>query len=122
MFSFDEIIEQSNGLFIRGIYDVIRCYKSHCGTSIELSKEVFIETLRYIILNDIGVLEFRDWVENNEELKKSDLDVQLLYIYKSFPTEYDESIPEKDIENLWWYVACPVDIGWKMEDGSYWFS
>lgn len=122
MFNFNEIIDRSNGLFIRVIYDTIRCYEKHCGTPIELSKEIFIETLRYIILNDIGVLEFRDWVENREELTNSDLDTQLSYIYQSFPTEYNEDIPEKDIENLWWYAACPVDIGWKQKDGSYWFS
>lgn len=122
MFNFDEIIESSNGLFIRAIYDTIRCYDTHCGTPIELSKEIFIETLRYIILNDIGILAFRDWVENREELINSDLDTQLSYIYQSFPTEYDEDIPEKDIENLWWYTACPVDIGWKQKNGSYWFS
>ncbi|WP_110890453.1 MULTISPECIES: DUF596 domain-containing protein [Rodentibacter] len=44
------------------------------------------------------------------------------YLYHSFPTSYDEHEPEKDIENLWWYVNCPVDIGWLQPNGTYWFS
>ncbi|WP_143411974.1 hypothetical protein [Canicola haemoglobinophilus] len=87
----------------------------------DFTKREFVECVKYIINSKQGVIKFREWVENYELLDKSNLDLQLDYIYKSFPKEYDENIPEKDIDNLWWYIGCPVDIGWLQDDGTYWF-
>ena len=57
-----------------------------------------------------------------QELDNADIKTQLDFIYNSFPTEYDENIIKKDIDNLWWHCCCPVEVGWLQEDGSYWFG
>lgn len=122
MLNINEVIEISFNYNIRSIYDNIRNYNGNNDIPIEDSKCIFIDTIRYLVSKKIGILKFREWVDNHHNLDISDLEYQIDYISRSFPDEYDENIPEKDIDNLWWYVGCPVDIGWLQPDGSYWFS
>ena len=71
-----------------------------------------------ILVFDLSVVDD----EKKQELDNADIQTQLAFIYNSFPTEYDENIMEKDIDNLWCYCCCPAEIGWLREDGGYYFS
>ena len=71
-----------------------------------------------ILVFDLSVVDDK----KKQELDNADIQTQLAFIYNSFPTEYDENIMEKDIDNLWWYCCCPAEIGWLREDGGYYFS
>lgn len=35
-----------------------------------------------------------------------------------WPDEYDPEIPEKDINNLWWWTVAPAGIIWVYPDGT----
>ncbi|OOF46830.1 DUF596 domain-containing protein [Rodentibacter trehalosifermentans] len=121
--NYEYVISESKFKNINAIYFSLQEELCSNGVSdYDILKSEFIKFIRYIVNSKIAVIEFRTWVDIHEQLDNSDLETQLSYIYKSFPTEYDENVPEKDIDNLWWYTECPVDVGWLKDDGEYWFS
>ncbi|WP_018651247.1 DUF596 domain-containing protein [Actinobacillus capsulatus] len=117
-----EVIKDSKFKNINAIYFALEAFLIEINiTDYNFTKRAFIECIEYIVTSKQGIIKFREWVENHDLLDKSNLEIQLNYIYRSFPEEYDEDIPEKDINNLWWYVKCPVDIGWLQDNGNYFF-
>lgn len=120
--NYKKVIRDSKFKNINSIYFSLETILIEMGISdYNFTKKAFIECVKYIVDSKQGIIKFREWVENYELLDKSKLDIQLDYIYKSFPDEYDEDTPEIDINNLWWYINCPIDIGWLQDNGDYFF-
>lgn len=117
-FELNDVLDYSRNSNIRAIYDFFR----REGYSIEESECLFLEAVRLFIELHIARLDFRAWVREKDKLNNSSVDIQLNFIRNTFPDYYDENIPEKDIDNLWWYAGCPVDIEWKQEDGHYYVT
>ena len=90
---------------------------------IEESKVILIRTLEYLLKRRrIKLVFFGISKENINYLNHSaNIYEQLDFLRNSFPTEYDKDIPDKDIMNLWWFIYCPVIIGWKTHLGQYLF-
>lgn len=121
--SYDYIINESRFKNINSIYFNLESEFFDNGyEDYEFIKNELIECIKYIVISKIGIIQFREWVEEKMFLEEASLEDKLDYFYKSLPDKIDDSTPENDINNLWWYISCPIDIGWKMEDGSYWFS
>lgn len=118
---YNKIIDESKYNFIHSIYVNIKFYLFEQGIVDEnMTKRVFIDVLKFAVNSGMAKIRFRN--DQPEYLKDLLLSDQLDYLYSTFPVEYDENDPEKDIENLWWYIGCPVDIEWKLDDGSYYLS
>ena len=115
-FDLDELIEDSEGLSIRALFDHIRMR----GFSIEEAQNVFLDVLRHLISTGKADIVFLEWVDGKEAWDKAETDKQLDYIRQCFPKENNEKIPEQDAGNLWWYIECPVCIVWIRDDGSRW--
>lgn len=117
--NYENIYNRCYGLNISSIYFEIESDLFELDIdNYEEAKLEFINALRFLICEKKCILKFR----YDDRLNNSTLDEQLLYINDSFPNEVDETVPEKDIENLWWYFSCPVDIGWRQADNSYFIS
>lgn len=117
--NYDCIYEKCYGMCISSIYFNVESELIEKGfDNYFMTRDEFINILKYFVLEKRCVLKFRYEINKDE----ASLEEQLLYIYSSFPDEIDENIPEKDVNNLWWYFSCPVDIGWKQPDGSYFIS
>ena len=123
---YESIIESCRYHHIRFIFNLIQFYDDKdINISIEDAKIIFMSILRYLMNKGEIKLLFVDngfSEEKNNILNTSDIETQLNALYNSFPIEYDENIPEKDIDNSWWYISCPVIIGWKNDDGSYYYA
>ena len=58
---------------------------------------------------------FRKYVED------SDLEKELKKLQDSFPKEYDKKTIE-DMKYLWWFRDCHLAIGWRQDDGDYYYD
>lgn len=75
-------------------------------------KEMFLEFLlnaikeNYIKLISLG------------EILEGDPEEYIEQFRNLWPSEYNPEIPEKDIDDLWWWTVAPAGIVWVYPDGS----
>ncbi|MDH2924999.1 hypothetical protein EV693_102228 [Nicoletella semolina] len=75
-------------------------------------KEMFLAFMKDLMIT--GELK----LARNGNFLEGTIEEQIDLFRNAWPKEYDENVPEKDIDYMWWWTLSPAGAVWFWEDGT----
>ena len=104
------ILDEGKGMTLSGFFSVFQYYVGSIYENPNV-KEMFLGFMLELIRK--GELK----LARSDHFLKGTPEEQINLFRQVWPNEYDENIPEKDINYFWWSDIAPAGAVWLFSDG-----
>lgn len=106
-----QILDNAKGLSLALFFDEFECFFGFIRDDPSIKDKFFDFLVELIKLGELKL------ASSDGVFLKGTPEEQVDLFRQAWPDEYDPSIPEKDIDYLWWWVAAPAGAVWIYHDG-----